>query len=299
MGSAAVHRSFVVVDVEGYGDLARTTHHRLTLREGMYRVLRDAFAECDLPWREEDVDDAGDSLLVVLPPQVPKIRLADHLPTRVAAELRRHNAGHATGARIRLRMVLHAGELTYDGHGKTGPELIAAFRLLDAASAKQALRDSTATLVVIASDTFYDGVIRQDPAAHPDDYADVAVAVKEFRARAWVRLVDGRPVAPARRPAGTARPLPLSRLGPIVEVLLRTPGFDTRAGRDLVLRDVPFAGSIPRHSADRADTASIVQTCTHYPGGLKTLVEAVGFYATGTGEVVELEALLADLGDDA
>ncbi|GAA1275353.1 effector-associated domain 2-containing protein [Saccharothrix xinjiangensis] len=303
MGSAAVHRSFVVVDVESYGDPTRTTHDRLVLRDGMYRVLREAFAECDLPWSEDDVDDAGDSLLAIVPPEVPKAVLADHLPSRLAAGLRRHNAAHAAGARMRVRMALHAGELAYDARGQNGPGLILVHRILDAAAAKQALRDSTATLVLIVSDWFYDAVVSQDPATHPGDYRPVPVEVKEVRGKAWVRLVDGHPTTrptagAAGRRAAPARPLTLAELGPLVAVLLRTPGFDTREGRDLVLRELPFAASVPRHGADRPDAVSIVRTCAHYPGGLTALVEVIRFYAAGTTEMAELDALMGEQDDD-
>ncbi|MFT7838441.1 hypothetical protein Q5530_20065 [Saccharothrix sp. BKS2] len=300
MGSGAVHRSFVVVDVESYGDLARTTHDRLVLREGMYRVLREAFAECGVPWSEDDVDDAGDSLLVVVPPEVRKTVLADHLPTRLAAGLRRYNAAHSTGARMRMRMALHADELAYDARGKTAPGLVLVHRILDAAEAKRALRDSTASLVLIVSRWFYEAVVSQDPAAHPDEYEPVAVEVKEINDRAWVRLVDGRPLTPAAPPTTPAapRPLTLTELGPLVTVLLKTTGFDTREGRDLVLRELPFAGAVPRHGADRPDTVSIVRTCAHYPRGLKALVEAIRFYAAGTTEMAELDTLMGERDDD-
>ncbi|MEU4741994.1 hypothetical protein AB0G02_16235 [Actinosynnema sp. NPDC023658] len=292
MGSDAVHRSFVVVDVESYGDLTRTSPHRTAARNGMYQVMTTAFADCDLPWDDDAVDDAGDCLMVLLPADTPKGVLVDRLPERLVAALREHNHVHAAGARLRLRMAVHSGEVHYDEHGKTSAEMIFTYRILDAAEAKRALRDSTATLVLIASDPFYQAVTRQRPSARPDDYRPVDVQVKEIRTRAWVRLVDGRPLG-ADRPAAPARGLTLAELGPIVEVLLRTPGFETREGRDLVLRDLPFATIIGRHGADRQDTVSIVRACAHYPGGLEALLEAIRFYADGTTEMAELDTLLA------
>ncbi|CCH29665.1 hypothetical protein ABZ816_15035 [Actinosynnema sp. NPDC047251] len=294
MKSTAVHRSIVVVDVEGYGDRRRSDRHRLAARAGMYQVVRDAFAATGLPWSEErsDVDDAGDSLLLLLPAQVEKVLLADHLPGRVAAELRRHNEVHAHGARLRMRMALHAGEIHYDANGKTGGELITACRILDARDARQLLRDSTGTLVVIASDWFYQSVIRQDPAAAPADYHRIAVDVKETRDKAWVRLVDGRPTAPAARRNGARPPLPLSRLLPVVDTLLITAGFGTRQARDLTLEDVYFSATIDRHGNDRADVVSIARAAGRYPDGPETLLAALRVYAEGTEAFAELERLV-------
>ena len=303
VGSAAVHRSFVVVDVEGYGDPARTTHQRLVARGGMYQVLMSAFADCDLPWDDKSVDDAGDSLIVVLPGEVTKAHLVDRLPTTVAARLREHNATHSHGARLRMRMAVHFGEVAYDVFGgKTSPELIFVCRILDAAEAKAALKESNATLVLIASDPFYQAVVRQHPSAHPDAFRLVRVDVKEVQAKAWVRLVDDyRPQSsptsePPRRPQ--LRPQQTTSLRTGVEILLRTPGFETREGRDLVLRELPFAGSVPRMPTDRGDIASIVRTCENYPGGVVALVEAIRFYADGATAMAELEDWLAAREDE-
>jgi hypothetical protein len=296
MGSAGHHRSFVVVDVEGYGAVTRTSRQRTAVRDGLYEVLTTAFADCGLAWDDEASDDAGDSVMVLLPADTPKGILVDRLPERLVAALREHNHVHATGARLRLRMAVHAGEVHYDEHGKTSDEMIFTYRILDTAEAKRALRESTATLVLIASDPFYQSVVRHQPAARPDAYRQVDADVKEVHARVWVRLVDGEPIAVERSTSGPGQSLlTLADLGPIVGALLRAPGFDTREARDLVLREVSFAASIPRHSSDRADAVSIVRTCANYPNGLKALQEAVRFYADGTTAMAELDTLLAQL----
>ncbi len=301
MDAITLHRSIVVVDVEGYGDLARSTHHRLAARAGMYRVMRAAFTAAGLPWDDLTVDDAGDSLLLVLPADVRKLSLVDILPGRVAAELRRHNEVHAHGARLRMRMAVHAGEIHYDDHGKTSPELIFACRILDAPEAKLALKDSTAPLVLIVSEAVYESVVRQDPAAAPAEYRRITAEVKETRAHAWIRLIDGRPNGTPNRGAnGTARPqpterrtLPLDTLRPFVDILLETPGFDARDTRDLLLGDLPFSSVIARQHTDRADAVSIVRTCWRYPGGPEALLDAVRFYAEGSAAMDKLQDLLA------
>ncbi|PSL56239.1 hypothetical protein B0I31_104530 [Saccharothrix carnea] len=298
MGSAAVHRSFVVVDVESYGDSSRTSPQRTAVRDGMYQVLMTAFADCDLPWDDKSVDDVGDSLMVLLPADVPKSALVDRLPERVVAALREHNHVHADGARLRLRMAVHAGEVHFDEHGKTSAEMIFTYRILDAPAAKQALKSSTATLVLIASDPFYQAVIRHAPAARPADFEQVEVTVKEVHDRVWVRLVDGthtavNGTAAPRRDRIRPEPLTLAELGRIVDALLETPGFDTREGRDLVLAllDRNVTGAIARHSSDRADVISIVRTCWRYERGPEALLDSLRFHAGGTTALSRIEAL--------
>jgi hypothetical protein len=87
-----VHRAIVLVDVERFGDPARTNTHQLAVREGLYRALEQAFAEAGVAWSVCTTEDLGDGALVLVPPDVPKIRLVDQLPNRLAVALRRHNA---------------------------------------------------------------------------------------------------------------------------------------------------------------------------------------------------------------
>jgi hypothetical protein len=46
----AVHRTIVVVDVEGFGDQRRTNPHQVAVRDGLYRAMRDAFGRAGIPW---------------------------------------------------------------------------------------------------------------------------------------------------------------------------------------------------------------------------------------------------------
>ncbi|GAA3458247.1 hypothetical protein ACFFSW_03325 [Saccharothrix longispora] len=307
MGSDALHRSFVVVDVEGYGDPTRTSPHRGAAREGMYRVLMTAFAECGLPWDDKSVDDAGDAVLVLLPADVPKNHLVEQLPERLAAALRRHNHVHADGARLRMRLAVHAGEVHYDDRGRTSEEMIFAYRILDAPAAKLALRaDPTATLALVVSEEFYRSVVHHDPAARPGDFERVGVRVKEVDTHVWLRLVDGRtlgngsagavdtrPAPTGRRPPGPDR-LGLAEMSRIVDVLLGTPGFRTPAERDLLVTFLPFAGAIGRHPANRTDVMSILLTSQDYPNGVERLVECARMFAEGSTAMAELDNLMAD-----
>ncbi|QFZ18183.1 effector-associated domain 2-containing protein [Saccharothrix syringae] len=295
MGSGASHRSFVVVDVESYGDPVRTSAHRTAVRQGLYGVLVRAFADCDLPWDDKARDDAGDAVMVLLPADTPKDVLVEQLPERLVAALREHNHIHSSEARLRLRMAVHAGEVHYDEHGKTSAEMIFTYRILDAPEAKRALRESAATLLLIASDPFYRAVVRHEPAARPEAFRRIDADVKETRAEVWIRLVDDdRPFVPATAPR--RRPEPARQLGAFADALLRVPGFDTPEGRNLVVRGLPFAGVVPRHAAARADAISILMTCEHYPEGLEALVEQVRLYAEGTTAMAELDELMARRG---
>ena len=65
--------------------------------------------------------------------------------------LAEHNAGRPPQRQLRVRVVVHAGTVFYDANGCFGETLDTAFRLLDAARVKQALRTAQAPLVLVVS----------------------------------------------------------------------------------------------------------------------------------------------------
>ena len=80
---------------------------------------------------------------------------------------------------IRLRMAIHAGEVHHDKHGVAATAINVAFRLLEAEVLKCELARTAGVLAVIASQWFYDEVIRHTPISRPEDYCRVRISVKE------------------------------------------------------------------------------------------------------------------------
>jgi NACHT domain len=189
--SDPVHRTIVCVDIEGFGNRRRTNSHQLSARAGLYRSVRQAFMRSGIRWDKCYHEDRGDGLFVLIPPDVPKNRLVARFPGELAAAVAEHNHQSAhQEARIRLRLAVHAGEVSYDGHGVTGAALNLAFRLLDAAPLKAALRRSPGVLALIASDWLFDEVVRHDETAAPRTYRRTRVALKETDTTAWFCLPD-------------------------------------------------------------------------------------------------------------
>jgi tetratricopeptide (TPR) repeat protein len=189
MSHPALHRAILIVDVESFGDPARTDAHRLAVRAAMYKVLRQSLAGARISWTDCAIEDRGDGVLILVPATVPKSWLVTRLPSRLAGTLGRHNAARPKPERIRLRMALHAGEVYQDAHGFAGTSINQAFRLVDAPEPRIALRNSAAVVVLIVSDWFYDDVVRHYEAAAPSDFRQVRVAVKETDMKAWIRVL--------------------------------------------------------------------------------------------------------------
>jgi len=187
----------MVVDVERFGDPARTNLNQLAVREALYEALPAAFAESGIGWESCASEDRGDGALILIPPEIPKTHLVTILPDKLAAAVSRHNAGCGVPERMRLRVALHAGEVYRDAHGVAGTAVNHVFRLAEAPALRSALAASTGVLALIVSDGLFTEVVRHDPAAEPDSYRQVQVTVKETAATGWIRVPD--PAAPLAR----------------------------------------------------------------------------------------------------
>jgi hypothetical protein len=158
-----VHRSILAVDLEG--STKRTNPERGECRRILYSLLDQALHEAGINSRHlEPLIDRGDGVLVLIRPhdEVPKTILMGVLVPALAALLDEHNTTVAQPAlRLRLRVVIHCGEVHDDGKGFYGEDLDVAFRLLDAPKVKRALREASASpLVLVVSEEIFVGIVR-------------------------------------------------------------------------------------------------------------------------------------------
>ncbi|MEV4056277.1 tetratricopeptide repeat protein [Amycolatopsis sp. NPDC049688] len=186
----AVHRTVLVVDVEGFGDHHRANHHQVAVRDTMYETLRRAFRKAGISWDTCYHEDRGDGVFVLAPPDTPKSVFADVLPAALVEGLNAHNRRAAPEERIRLRMALHAGEVRYDSHGVTAASVILTFRLADSQPLKTALANSPGVLAIMVSAWFFDEVVRHSPDGSPGTYRPFVVEAKETHTIGWVCLPD-------------------------------------------------------------------------------------------------------------
>ncbi|RSM46064.1 hypothetical protein DMA12_12325 [Amycolatopsis balhimycina DSM 5908] len=140
-------------------------------------------------------------MLVLVPAGYPKAVFSEVLPGELTASLAVHNASHRRPERIRLRVALHAGEVSYDVHGTAGAAIVHTFRLLHSRVMANAAAHAGGDLAVIASAWFYDEIIRHSPVSRPDLFRQVRVQEKETAAWGWVRLL-GPGEGARRRTAG-------------------------------------------------------------------------------------------------
>jgi WD40 repeat protein len=207
----ALHKAILGVDIEGFADRRRTNPDQIRVREGLYRCLQEAFARTGIAWDLCYREDRGDGALILVPPEIPKNLLVSRFPQELSISLQAHNQAHPAASRIRVRLVVHGGEVHRDKHGVVGTAVNVAFRLLEATELKHALRSSPGQVALIASDWFYQEVVRHTPASRPDRYRQVRVLVKETDELAWIGLPDSPHVTSADPVSGRISDFPLNR----------------------------------------------------------------------------------------
>lgn len=205
-----VHRGILAADIEGFSRPERSNPLRVRMRDALYRLIGQSLTRAGIEsWHGEETDH-GDCVLILFDANIPKTRLLDPFVPRLATALSRHNRSVATAERLRLRVVIHAGELLRDTHGHTGEDLNAAFRLLDSDALHRCLAEAPGDLAVIVSDAIYQAIVKHGyRGIDPAGYRQVTVIAKETNTTAWVhRPPPGRRTDPSRR---TRAPAPRSR----------------------------------------------------------------------------------------
>ncbi len=189
------YRSIVALDIER--STSRPNPVKGELRNKTYELLEVALRTAGVGERHRDgFVDRGDGILALIHPvdQVPKTLLLNRAVPCLKRLLTEYNASlprHSQPQRqLRVRVVMHAGEVHYDRNGCFGESLDVAFRLLDAGRVKRTLRETADPLILVISGEIYSSVVRHgydgidDQAFHP--LVRVEVAGKRYPG--WIHI---------------------------------------------------------------------------------------------------------------
>jgi class 3 adenylate cyclase len=189
-----LYRSILAVDIEN--STTRTDPVKAELRGTLYKLFAEALGQAGVQESYRDaLIDRGDGILALIRPvdQAPKIHLIGQAIPGLARLLAAHNAGLPVTRRLRLRAVLHAGEIHYDDNGCFGEALDIAFRLLDSPAVKRTLKQAASPLVLVVSDDIFRSLV-----SHCYDGIDegsftplVRVHVADHRYRGWLHTPAG------------------------------------------------------------------------------------------------------------
>lgn len=189
------HRAIVALDIEQ--STRRPDPVKAELRSTMYELFDAALRSAGIQRRHRDrFVDRGDGVLALIRPvrRAPKAILLNQAVPVLGRLLADHNAGLPRAGRpqrlLRVRVVVHAGEVSYDANGCFGEALDVAFRLLDAAPVKKALQTVGEPLILVVSGEIYRSVVRHGYDGIDSDAFQpmVRVQVAGNRHRGWVQV---------------------------------------------------------------------------------------------------------------
>jgi hypothetical protein len=161
-GRHPVHRGIVAVMVEH--EARRTNPARDELRRETYRLLDAALTSAGiLPHHRDEIAYYRDGLIVPIRPvdEVPKTLLIGSVVPFLNRLVADRNAVRPAGLpELRLRVVVHSGEVHRDAQGFFGESLDIAFRLLDAPRVKEFSKAIADPVVLVISEDIYWSIVR-------------------------------------------------------------------------------------------------------------------------------------------
>ena len=191
------YRAILALDIES--STSRPNSIKAELRSKTYELFEAALRRAGIGTSHRDkFIDRGDGILALIHPvdQVPKALLLNRAVPVLGRLLADYNASLPRFGyperQLRIRVVMHAGEVHYDANGCFGEALDVAFRLLDAVRVKRALRETADPLILVISGDIYNSVVRHgydgidQQAFHP--MVRVHVAGKRFPG--WIHLPE-------------------------------------------------------------------------------------------------------------
>ena len=158
------YRLILALDIEQ--STCRPDPVKAEFRTSLYELFDEALRSAGIQRRHRDAFiDRGDGVLALIHPvdQVPKAILLTHAIPALNRLLTDYNASLPRGRpqyQLRIRVVMHAGEVQYDAHGCFGEALDIAFRLLDASHVKKALKVAADPLALVISGDIYRSIVR-------------------------------------------------------------------------------------------------------------------------------------------
>lgn len=192
----ARHRAIVAIDIER--STSRPDPVKGELRSKTYEMFDAALCAAGIGKHHHDrLIDRGDGFLALIRPvdQAPKALLLNCVIPAFGRLLADHNGSLPRSSRtqrqLRVRVVVHAGEVHYDANGCFGEALDIAFRMLDAARLKKMLRETAGSLILVVSGDIYSSVVRHDDGGGIDQHAFgplVRVTIAGRRHVGWVHV---------------------------------------------------------------------------------------------------------------
>jgi hypothetical protein len=199
----ASRRVCVVLDIEKFS--GRGNVSQLAMQRSLREIAIRAAGHARLHWRDIEVEEKGDGLLMQLPADADEPRVLPALVNGHCLAVRAVNLLAPGPRRIRLRMALTQGIRHVGATGRVGDAVIAACRLVDCRELRAALaaHPSRDLGLIVADDLYRDVIAHGYSGLDPAAFAEVKVRIpdKGFEQTAWTCVPDpvsGRLLPPPR-----------------------------------------------------------------------------------------------------
>jgi predicted nucleotide-binding protein len=173
------------VDVVDYS--SRTTPQQAVVQQRLAGIVERVLQGVGLRLHDTDRQDAGDGMMVVLPPGLELHSVLPGLLHGWRAQVVADNGTHRDD-RIRLRLSVAAGPFAHSAIGFTGATIIEMGRLLDSKALRRAVVEhADADLVALVSDRLHADVVGEGyPGLDAGQFEQLLVEVKSYRKQAWL-----------------------------------------------------------------------------------------------------------------
>jgi hypothetical protein len=209
------HFSIVVLDVENSGALAGP--EKKEVREDLYAILGRALERSGIGTDSVRSEDRGDGIYLLVSADVSKRLLIDPFINAIDTDLAARRVGQPG---LRLRLVVHHGEVLVDDQGSSGGDVDTAFAMVDSAQLREALRAARkGRMAVVVPEDLYQSVVRGYPTPDPRRFRMRQLETKRGQMRTWVTVTgaDDQPgsgvSAPVTPAASTPHPHPTMQVG--------------------------------------------------------------------------------------
>lgn len=182
----AAVRLCLAADVEKFSRLR--TPEAVRAQHRLLTVLAEARRRAHIDEAAVELQGSGDGEFAVLPPALDESAVIPALLDGLRAALIEINSDLAAASRLRIRVALHRGFLTWAKGGWLGDATTAIHRLLDSAALRQSLSGHVAAdFALIVPDELYHDVVKHH-CHRVFSQTTVDVPAKNFRASAWIHV---------------------------------------------------------------------------------------------------------------
>jgi hypothetical protein len=208
------HYSIVVLDVESSGTLSDP--EKKVISDDLYALVREALAKSGIPSGAVREEDRGDGIFLLIGADVRKRLLFEPFLGLVDGALATRSIGEPP---LRLRLVIHHGEVIVGDRSASGRAVDTAFVLLDSPQLRDALRESRrGRLALAVPDELYQSLVCGYDEPDPNAFRRRFLETKYGTSPVWVTVTGvGEQPGSGRRPLADP---PEPTAGPRMDVRL-------------------------------------------------------------------------------